>query len=44
VAVFWLFTTNRVEIMPFNNPCITDIADPASFDLTAIILAVKIKK
>jgi hypothetical protein len=44
VAVFWLYILKTVGIMPFKNLNTADPPYPASFNLSAIILAVKVKK
>jgi hypothetical protein len=44
VALFWLYTLKTVGIMPVKNLNTADPLYPAPFNLSAIILAVKVKK
>jgi hypothetical protein len=44
VEVFWLYIVKIVGIMPFKNLNTADPPSPAFFNLSAIILAVKVEK
>jgi hypothetical protein len=44
VAVFWLYIVKTVGIMPFKTLNNADPPSPAFFNLSAIILAVIVKK